>query len=386
MDLLKCHILVIIVVFLSKSPVDCADWSEKGRFRLLPELSLKESYSDNIFKSPDEKQTEFITIVSPQVFFDIALAPKNYFSLHYAGDFEFHSEYDNFKTSGNLVEIAWDWLTPKGSSFKAGANIKDTASQPYSEGDRSKDYLLYRLFAYTTLKLGAITDLGFKYEYNARRYDTDIDRIDDYDRYTAAINLVYSYFTQIPLLIEYRFQDQQNQEFAMHSRDSTTHSVYLGARWQAAPRLNGTLRFGYYRTDFDADEFKDNSGFSTDSDLTYLFSEITTLRLTAFRNQISATLAERETGNSYVSEGGSFSIKHHYWEPIILKLEFHYTRNDYQDTNRLDHFYRFGNRVQYLFRNWLSLSLVYWYSDRHSNFAPVEYDENEIQAVVTLSP
>jgi hypothetical protein len=150
--------------------------------------------------------------------------------------------------------------------------------------------------------------------------------------------------------------------------------------------LNGTLRFGYYRTDFDADEFKDNSGFSTDSDLTYLFSEITTLRLTAFRNQISATLAERETGNSYVSEGGSFSIQHQYWEPIILTTEFQYTQSDYQDSGRLDRFYRFGARVKYLFRTWLSLSLIYWYSDKDSNLATVAYDENEIQAIVALSP
>jgi opacity protein-like surface antigen len=346
---------------------------------------LKEVYSDNVFKSPQDEKSEFITIVSPQLSFDAALAPKNYFSLQYAGDFEFHSEHDNLNTAHHFAELSWNWLTPKGSHFKAGDRVKDTASQPYSETDRSKDYLLNRAFAQSDLKLGAVTDLGLSYEFIARRYDDDIDQIDDYDRHTAAVSLVYGYFPQLPLLLEYRYTDQKNQEFDSVSRDYKTHTGFIGARWQAAQRLKGTLRLGYYQSDFDADQFDDNTGYAIDSDLTYLFSGITTFRLTASRFLTSTTRAERETGNYYVSEKVGFSVKHHYWERIVITAEFQYTRNDYRDIDRLDYFYRLGTRVKYLFRDWLSMSLVYWHRDRDSDLASVDYEENEIQALVTLS-
>lgn len=382
---IKYIALALLIFALWTSPAFCADWMQWGRYRLHTELSLKGAYSDNIFRSPDDEQSDFLTVVSPELSIDAALAPKNYISLHYVGDFEFHSEYDNFKTAHNLGELTWNWLTPRGSRFKVGGNIKDTADQPYSETGRAKDYLLYRAFAHTDLKVGAFTDLGFKYNFDSRRYDDTIDQIDDYNRHTGAVNLVYGYFSQIPLLLEYRFTDQKNQTFDQFSRNFKTNSVFVGARWRGAPRLNGTLRFGYYRSDLEADEFGDSTGFAMDTDLSYRFSDITFFTLTAFRYLNSTTRAERQTGNYYVSEGGTFSIKHHYWERIILTADFRYSRDDYQDTNRLDNYYRFGARAKYLFRDWLSLSLRYRYRRRDSNLAAVDYNENRIQAVLTFS-
>ena len=131
------------------------DGIEMGRFRINPVLSMSESYSDNIYLDDQNEVGDYITAITPEVTFDVAVVPRNYFSLKYRGDFIYYSDADNFKKDHHLGSLSFHSRTRKESNFEVGVSAEDTAIQPFSEQDRSKDYTLQSAYAEALLMLGA---------------------------------------------------------------------------------------------------------------------------------------------------------------------------------------------------------------------------------------
>lgn len=377
---------IILIFFVWPSAAFCAEGVEWGRLRLVPKLSVAERYSDNIFLTEKDEQDEYITTISPELSVDLAFAPGNILSLSYEGDFRFYSEFDNLRKDHHQGGLSWTYTMPRGSKFAIGTKVQDSSIQPYSEEDRHKDFVKPEAFANILLKLGAFTDLGLRYDRTSRRFDNPLDEIDEFDRDTITLDMLYKGFPLLPLLFEYNCYHQDNNDLDGPSTDMDTHTVFVGARWDPTARLSGTLKVGYTQTDFE--EVPDFSGFATDMDLAYRFSTITTFKLSAYRRAVKSTWAGRETGDYFISSGGSLSATYR-TEPIAIVLDLSYTNNDFQQEaslyeDREDNYFRAGVQGKYLIREWLSFSLGYQYSRNNSNFATVDYIENCVEAEFSL--
>ena len=384
-----CPIVIhILLIFLWSSTGFSAEGVEWGSVRFVPKLSVAEKYSDNIFLNGKDVQDGYVTAISPELLVDFALATRNILSLSYEGNFRFYSELDNFRKDHHRCGLFWRWIWPRESEFAAGAKVQDSTIQPYSEEDRHKDFVKPEAFADILLKLGAFTDLGVRYNRISRRFDNPLDEIDEFDRDTITLNILYKAFPLLPLLFEYSYYHQDNNDLGGFSTDMDTNTVFIGARWDPASRLSGALKIGYTQTDFE--EVSDFSGFATDTNLLYRFSTITTFKLSAYRRVVKSTRAGRDTGDYLISSGGSLSATYR-TEPITIVLDLSYTNNDFQqeaswNEDREDNYFRAGMQGKYLMREWLLFSLGYQYSRNDSNYATVDYIENRVEAEFFLVP
>lgn len=376
----------IILIFFWCSTGFSTEGVEWGSVRFAPKLSVTERYSDNIFLTEKDPKDEYVTTISPELSVNFTLSPSSILGVGYEGDFRFYAEFDNFRKDHHQGCLSWTWTWPRGSRFALGAKVQDSSIQPYSEEDRHKDFVKPEAFADILLKLWAFTDLGLRYDHTSRRFDSPLDAIDEFDRDTITLDILFKGFPLLPLLFEYSYYHQDNNDLGGLSTDMDTHTVFVGALWDPTARLSGTLKVGYTHTDFE--EVPDFSGFATDTDLLYRFSTITTFKLSAYRRVVKSTWTGRETGDYYISSGGSLSAAYR-MEPVAIVLDLSYTNNDFQQEaawseDREDNYFRAGVQGKYLMREWLLFSLRYQYSRNDSNFATVDYRENRVEAEFSL--
>ncbi len=376
---IKIFFLSVLIVLWCTTEI-AAQGVEWRRFRVLPKISISQSYTDNALLTNKDERSEFITTISPALFFDFAFAPRNFISLSYEGDFRFPKEFDNFKRDIHQSGLSWQWTSPKGSKVLVGGNMLFDSIQPFSDVERSKDFVTSGAFVDTLFKLWPKTELGLKYDFLSRSFEDSQFKEDDFDSNTIALSIFYKLFTETAVFLQYSYNQQNNPEDP--ARDTDANIVYIGARWDPTAKLSGVLKLGYRKTDIRGG---DDTGFDTDTDLAYKFSDITEFRLIAFHRFVTSTRVDRRERDSdfFISRGGSLSVTYRKWEPLTLSTDFFYRNNDFED--RQDNFFQAGLKAKYSLRGWLSISLSYQYNQNDSNDESQAYKENRMEALLSLS-
>ena len=353
-----------------------------GRFRFLPSFSFSETYTDNVYLTHENERDDHVTVISPKLSLDFALAPRNYLTASYEGDFRFYAKSDNFKKDIHRTSFFWTLTTPKGSMIKLGVKADFNSFQPYSERDDHKDYEDKEAYADVLFPLGAFTEVGVRYSHLSKRFKDPLFDIDEFDRDSATLRIVYKRLPVTAPLIEYTFYHQDNNDIISPSTDFDTHILLIGAQWEPSEKLSGFFKAGYYLSKFDNGE--DSSGSAMDADIIYRFSEVTHFKVNAFRRLASSTRAARDTGDFYVSTGGSMSVSYRRWDPLTMSSELTYRNNklkhkDILAVDRKDDFFDIDIKAKYSPRNWISFGLTYQYRVNNTNFNQAKYRENRMQ-------
>ena len=360
------------------------------RLRLKPSVTVSQSYSDNVYLTYADEQDEWITSISPDISLDLAVAPRNYFTLRYQGDFLSYANKDNFREDHHLGTFSFTSETAKGSHFILGASAQDTAIQPFSETEQSKDYTFQNYYADIALVAGAVTEIGAQYSHNRREFDAIRYTNDDYTRDSLDVYYLYKYSTILPLLLQYRFVDQDNNDQGVLNTDFTSHTIFIGGRWAPGSKLSGALRVGYTWANFEQSDVDSFNGYAVDTDLEYAITEITHIKLEVEHAIQQPTRSARETGDYYEFTAAGLSITHKRWEKITTRLSGFYRVRDYTDlvsqtTIRQDTFYRAGLSIEYALKSWISFTLDFSHRQNNSDIDTEEYTENLGQLGITLS-
>jgi hypothetical protein len=387
---ISCFItFLVFFVFLFYSEGFSADGLKWGRFRLSPVLSLSEIYTDNIYLVQTGEQDDTITTISPTLSIDFALAPLHYITLKYEGNYRLYAESDNFKEDIHRFDLFWSLTTSKGSTFKLGGRANFDSIQPYSPEGRHKDFEEKEAYADILAAVGAFTDVGIRYSHLSRRFDDSIFSIDDFDMDKITLKILYKKFPVTSPLIEYTFYHYDGNDFLDRSTDMDTSIFLIGAQWEPTAKLSGYLKGGYYKSELENGD--DSSGFAMDTNVTYRLTDPARISLTLFRRVVQSTRAARETGDYYVSTGGTVLITYLGLDPFTLTIDATYQNNEFEqelslpDEDRTDNYYRAGIHIKYSPRDWLSFGLGYSYRRNNTDFEPDEYRENRIQADVSLA-
>jgi hypothetical protein len=354
-----------------------------GRFRMLPKLSLSESYTDNVFLTLDNKQYDLITTLAPQLCLDVALTPESNISLQYDGTYTYHRKADNFRNDIHRAGVKGSFTTQKGSVLSIGAKAGLDSIQPYSSKGDHKDFTETDLYSDMIFKLQTFTDISLKYHYVTRRFKDSNYSYDDFNLNAITLNLQYGGFPAISPVIEYTFNHQNNEDINQTSQDFNTHVFLIGAQWDPEARLSGYLKGGYYYTKL---KYGDTSnGFALDSDIAYQITDILKMKLKGFRRVVSSTISARESGNYYVSTGGKLSFIHKMKELLTLTANFSYTHNKFNQFDnittqkQIDKLFMAGLNATYQIQEWLSLTLLYAYRFNNSNYDEEYYKENRLE-------
>ena len=386
------RILLFFFIFFLSSLTFIGNVSSKDIYlwenvKISPEIILRESYTDNIYLSDNEPNDDYITSIYPGVDMQVAFTPRTRIELLYLGRFDHYQNSENFKTDHHHGNAKLQMESAKGSSLELGAWGEDSAQQPDFETDRSKDYYINALYADANLMLFGSTELFGTYQHSIRRYDDNIDYTDDYDNDFFAVGVVNSFSPALPLLFEYRNEEQENNNYLPEPTKFSYQSVFTGFRWREQQRLSGNLRVGYLWSDYNGSSAYD--GWAADTSLKYEIGPFTAAKFSFYRGVRESTRAARDILDYYVFAGGELFLNYTRFDPFRFDLLGRYMNKDYRsamlaETDRTDDLFTAGAKMQYRYKDWLAFSLGYRYRMNDSNINTNDYDENRIFVEITL--
>ncbi len=373
----------LFLLFFTSLWASSSAWAEGfvwGRFRLRPTLSLAEKYTDNIYQDHNDRREDFVTLVNPILALDFALAPRNYITLGYKGDYEFHVHYHNFRKFMHTSSLLWQWESARGSKMTAGAIYTDKAYQAYSPHQNYRNYIQRDYFLRTLWRTGENLGLHFTLGQRTLRFDSKRYEGDEYDAHYLILRADYYYFPYTAFLIEYDMLDQNNKDIFSFSTDYVAHRILAGfTRTSDTAKLQGSFKAGYLYVDMDAGS--NLSEWSIDSDLQYRLSSFVHLFWKASRTVAPAIRAERDSGDYSLTTRFTFKIKYQRRERFSTEASFSYSNIKYKFTRRKktireDDTYDFNLGLYYYPRRWLTLSFSYTYHQNQSDYRSTDYREN----------
>jgi hypothetical protein len=359
------------------------------RVKLEPEIALTQSYDDNIFNTDENKTSDWMTSLNPSIDTQFAFTPRSRIGLLYSGRFVSYQKTENFRKDHHYSNAYLQFESLKQSELEIGVWGEDSAKQPYSDDDRSKDYTIGAIYTDVKLNIFDLTQFYGNYQHSTRHFDNALDRRDDYDRDSIMIGLVYSRSSLFPLLLEYRYEIEKNDQSDPIDTEFIYHAAYTGFKWNQEHRLSGSLRGGYIWSEYNGTDAYD--GWAADTDLTYEVSPFTQINASLYRSVRESTRSERDTLDYYIIAGGGLSIKYSRLKPINLKLYGSFENRDYRSVDQLadtraDDLSTTGITAQWRVRTWLSFFFGYRYRLNNSNDNALDYTDNRIFIGVVLFP
>lgn len=384
-----------------------------GNFR--PFISLTEYYTDNLFKTRDKKESDFVTIISPGFLISVpglkeitltetsSISPGGFPSgrfikrypgrlqsyLFYAADFELYSRHSSKDFVSHRAEAMLQYNFRGGFSIdifnQYEKSFEDWGTGEFFTRDEFESNLFNLIASYeasdkTLLRVDYSNyNINFKDEQNSFR-----DRTDNY----LSGYLFYKVRPRLALFGQYEFIDVVYKEDILSN--SKEHNVYLGARWNLSEKTSGHFKAGYGKREFDTQEVTGEKGFHFETQIDYRFTPKASLRLSASRKNNETDISRADY---IVSDNIRLNYRQKLTSKITSSINLSYTDDKYKGTMTVDgvseklnyKYYKAGIAFDYAMRDRIKMRLGYDYSRRNSNFDIYDYTSNTIFLKISLS-
>lgn len=246
---------------LARTPV-----SATQRFTLTPFLSLGERYDDNIFQTSNNRQDDFITLISPGLcanYVSTAPTPDTEFRLDYQASFEFFAKNSSENQIAHRGSLGFaSQLTPS-----LALRVTDTLVSSQEPRDRievADQFTGIRLAsaqgrrrtitniadAALDIQLGTRSTLGLVFQSVVNNVDipTEVDETS----YSVGANL--GYLTDVArgstaslayLVTFHAFGENAPTTSGLATADFQVHDFRVGFRHELTPTLSGDVALGY---------------------------------------------------------------------------------------------------------------------------------------------
>jgi hypothetical protein len=431
MPIARALIPVLLIVAMPLLPA-AAVGQTKATFT--PRVSVSETYDDNIDLEPDNENSDWITVLSPGVNFQLE-SQHTQLTLDYEAGFSFYAKNSSRDTTRQQGQISWQQQLAEHFRF----NLRDTFSRSEDpitvEDNKITDISRGREVQYrntgeanTSWQFGAEDLVTFGYRnllLNSDSEQTEDSRTNEgflnlgtWFSPQFGINLTSSFsrwefqqspdFTGIPtddfyrysggLTLNYRWRPQRigyarynilYQDFdhesgslsTLASEDYVVHQPTVGISLGLGPNTNFAAEFGYFRQEFEHKKGEDgyvfNGSFNTRG-------ERTTLSIQTDSGYSLDYGTSDNQGFSKYSDS-SANVGYQLAENLNLFASARYRWEDFTETNRTDHTYGGRAGLGYTFRRWLSLSLEGGHLRRDSNENDQEFTDNRVTLSITTS-
>lgn len=374
-----------------------------------PFLIFQEMYTDNIFATNTNTQSDFITTLAPGIWLAFPAnrekllnidtkttspgglqlsrikpeATRRYQSYFlYSPEFLLYSDHSSLDHVNHRAEGLFQYNLNSGLSFDiidlfhdrediAGNGIRDTLY-------RYQDNLLDLIATY------AAPSGKFKFELDYSNYDIDYEDLAASYRNrndnSFGISAFYKFWPKTSLFVEYNFSDIDFDGGT--SMDSTEDRYYAGATWDMTAKTRGTLKLGYIQKDFDAPALEDQEGFSVELQTQHNLSPKRGLQINGFRK-----FNESDFGNAstFLSTGIDIALSQRFTEKWSGTFDVSFENNDYKGFDRTDDLFGLGPALRFEPRKWLIFDLGYHYYMNDSNITAYDYEANQVYFRATLS-
>lgn len=357
-----------------------------GRFTLLPEIALEETWRSNIFLTQSDRKSDFVTSIAPGLGLKYLFGEDNSLALGYRVGFLEFAKYSNLDYQDHRAYGLLKFVAPGGLQLTLGDNFTKSAVEPIGIITRERPY-------YDNIANGSAA-YGFadrwRIEGKVSREDDawgePADRIYEYGYTLMGMDLYYRLVPRMSGLVEY---DYAVKDFVTARIDDHKDQLaYLGLAFDPTGKLKGTFKVGYGWKEFDEDIVgRDNTPHSWVMAVQLVddFDSRTKATLDTQR----AFADDSDAGNaSYIDTLASLSFQHYFTGKIGGMGKVSYQQGDYVDrfadpvtgqmVKRLDKVWVFGAAGFYDIQKWLQVRLEYQFQDRNSNVETYSYIDHRV--------
>ncbi len=349
-----------------------------GAIEFHPYLTLRETYSDNIYLTQTDRKHDTITTIMPGLQLQL---PYRRHTLTFGSNATInrYTKYDS--------ENVEDWTAYGAGDLNFGSHINLKLSDTYINGHEPRSQtanasiekyrnntasgsLTYIMADVSKLQLDyANTDWKFKNSDFRSRNENQ-----------ASFYLYYRALAKTSVFAEYEFK---NVNFVSNAAglDNNVHSGLLGLTWELSSRSKGTIKGGYLYKKFDEKVNGDFGTFAASADVSHYFSDYDFFKLTGARGVNESS----QLGTRYsVSTGINGEYTHRFLERLSVNLKGSYSNESFSDIApgdlqlRKDNVMQTGASIQYAFRRWLDCTLEYYWRNKDSNLNYYDSTENNI--------
>jgi hypothetical protein len=363
-----------------------------GPLRVHPGVDISETYTDNFFLDPDDEESDWTTLFSPNLVVDLPLR-RHGFRFEYRSDF-----YRNLRHTDNNVDHHMVGGTlfldfPGGLTIEAGHKWVASSNPPVIEGDEEKEFK----DNISRIDVGyAFTDrysISVQYTHTIRRFDEDIYEVDDYDEDGVSLSLYYRILPKTRVFIEGGWTRIEFPERDVY--DSNNWWVWVGARTTPAAKIVGEIKGGWSMKVWDDDVVGDDViTFGMEGNLYFDPTPRTRLTLTLYRRIQDATFTTTENvvyGSSYTSTGGKFGVRQGFGPRLegfgSFGLEYlQFNEKGLASEKRRDRLIEAAVGLRYRIWKWIFFGMGYEFRNKESTIEVEDYTENRFMASISIAP
>lgn len=344
-----------------------------GPVRLHPLFAISEVFDSNIFDTPDNEESDFITMYSPGINLFLPIrGMKSEFSVSYLANFLEYRENPAEGRMDQYVDGSWKTVLPRGLGITLHNRFEDTEIPPtfddiYGELiQRTSRRANYFTSTVTLPNYFARFDSELSYSNSDHQYDTFEDS--SYNEQKIGTRLTYKLLTKLDTLAELNF-GKTNYDTNVIS-DSVFYESLVGLQWKETAKTTGIFKIGYRVRDYEEEGFDQFNGVVFSLESKTQLNTVTNFSVLLRRSQeeilftrdrnfyelnsLYLTFSRKLTGKLEASLSNYYQILD---IPAVLEAE-----SDIET-------FTWGLRtsVDYKIQKWLFAELSYWYEDRDSS-------------------
>jgi hypothetical protein len=377
-----------------------------------PYLSVTGLYSDNIYNAPTNEESDFLTIFSPGImlaypgiknmpgasFSTSDLTPGGLVasrgkavsfrrfqtSLLYQADLESYADNSSAARDHRRAEGLLQFNLKGGVSLDLAGEHK-LATAAISQNAPLDEYQSDFIDLLIDIEIGSKMDLALGYANFNIAYDTIVNSNDRQDN-TYTGRLSYNILARTAIFAEYQVivVDFDQQVFP----DNKLRKIIGGVNWTASAKSSGNFKVGLSSREHEDSDVADNSVMSYQFQAGHKFTPKSSLTLAGARRMNETTVA----GTNYIiNNQGSLAYRQTLSPKFAVILKGSYSRDKYdrpvtllgETKSQRDNTLLISPSLDYLMRDWFTVTLAYSLSQRDSNFDYLDYTTNSFYFRVT---
>jgi hypothetical protein len=350
---------------------------QAGPVLIRPSLSLKETYSDNVFYTAENTKGDFITSVMPDVKLILPFRLHEV-SLGASAEIKRYAEYTSQNVTPYEVFGLGDFSIGDRLKLKVGDTYQHNEESPLDSPNGTSDVYNANAAA-ASLKYAFVDVAQVRLDYTR----TTLDYVDSSYR-SRAEDLVsaYLYYRVLPNTSAFLEYDFKNVGYdTSGDMDNNVQTGFVGANWEITEHSKGTAKAGYLAKNYADGSLEDFSTWAASLDLRHHFTDAASVGLLGKRDVNEG----KESGMRYYTTTGLFAdFTYRFLDRLSGVIEGSYAQEDFSDPEpasgvlRKDKTTHVGIGAKYSFNSWLDFALSYGYTNRDSNIADLDATINTI--------
>jgi hypothetical protein len=364
-----------------------------------PALGVRVEYDDNIFRTPDNEEGDFVTRVAPT--FDIQVGADGGVS---GVDFQYRPTFGAFQDNSDESIVNHDLQATY--QYRAGRfdarvlagfrsqneargtgvsnALSDSTTIVFDEPTRFHEETLG--FTLGNIGRGARTRLGIGYLESDVEYQNfrDITRARDHERRTWTADAGYRIggATYANIRATIAEVDFEVTPAGLPNLDSDETRIDVGFVWESTGITSSRATIGWLEKDFDDNTVDTQDEFVWDIGFIWRPLDYVTLDVSTDRRFYETN---RE-GTAVSSQAYNLGYRVDLNDRVATTFGVEFAVDEYQDDRREDDVARASVLVEYQFRRWLNLGGGMEYESRDSNQFGADFERNVffVQATVGL--